>query len=57
MVRGEAVFKCPKCGQKFVALDIEWRATVKSAPVKCPHCGNETSKRTRSPVCLFKLFE
>lgn len=57
MVRGEAVFKCPKCGQKFVALDIEWRATVKSAPVKCPHCGSETSKRTRIPVCLFKLFE
>lgn len=37
------MFKCEKCGKIFMDLDIEWNATVLSAPVKCPKCGNMTN--------------
>lgn len=33
-------FKCVKCGNKFSALDLEFMATVFSAPEKCPKCGS-----------------
>ena len=34
---------CPHCGKTFVAPDIEWNATVYSAPVTCPHCQQEVN--------------
>lgn len=39
MVRGVIVVTCPHCGRTFVAPDIEWGATVLSAPIHCPDCG------------------
>ena len=39
MIRGTIVVTCPHCGKTFVAPDIEWDATIYSAPVSCPHCG------------------
>lgn len=39
MLRGIVTCKCAYCGAEFNALDIEWNATAKSAPVRCPECG------------------
>ena len=39
MVRGTIIVTCPHCGKTFLAPDIEWAATVGSAPVNCPKCG------------------
>ena len=39
MLRGIATFVCDDCGCKFKGMDIEWNATVLSAPVECPKCG------------------
>lgn len=49
MLRGMALFKCTQCGEKFIALDIEYCATAFSMPQPCPKCG---SIRTR-PVSWF----
>lgn len=38
MVRGTIIVTCPHCGKTFVAPDIEWNATIYSAPVECPRC-------------------
>ena len=38
MLRGTIKVTCPNCGKAFIAPDIEWNATLYSAPVKCPHC-------------------
>lgn len=51
MLRGKTKFICEDCGRAFVGLDIEWRATVFSQPVKCPNCG---SYHTR-PLSLLGL--
>ncbi len=40
MVRGTTFFICDECGKKFLAPDIEYMATVYSAPQKCPKCGS-----------------
>ncbi len=40
MVRGIALFICDECGKKFLTLDIEYMATIHSAPQKCPKCGS-----------------
>lgn len=39
MLRGIVTCKCACCGAEFRAPDIEWNATAKSAPVRCPKCG------------------
>ena len=39
MLRGIVTCKCAYCGAEFRAPDIEWNATAKSAPVRCPKCG------------------
>lgn len=49
MLRGITIFKCTKCGKRFIAPDIEYMATAYSVPQPCPRCG---SIRTR-PVGLF----
>lgn len=51
MVRGITRFKCNGCGNKFKGLDIEWNATVYTAPVRCPKCGNMHTY----PVGLFNI--
>lgn len=38
MLRGMITVTCPHCGKSFVAPDIEYGATVESAPVTCPNC-------------------
>ncbi len=40
MVIGTIPFKCSECGKRFMTLNIEWNATVFSAPQKCPGCGS-----------------
>lgn len=40
MLRGITTFVCDNCGNKFKAMDIEWRCTVLSQPMKCPKCGS-----------------
>jgi DNA-directed RNA polymerase subunit RPC12/RpoP len=49
MYRGQRLFICTKCGNRFWGMDIELMATVYSAPLTCPKCG---SIRTR-PVSLM----
>lgn len=38
MVRGYVKFKCPKCGETFIGPDVEWNATIFTAPLPCPKC-------------------
>lgn len=52
MVRGITRFKCNGCGNKFKWLDIEWNATVYTAPARCPKCGSMHTY----PVGLFSIF-
>ena len=40
MLRGITKFTCDDCGNKFMALDMEWNATVFTAPARCPKCGS-----------------
>ena len=40
MFRGMKTFVCDNCGHKFEGMDIEWRATFLSQPMKCPNCGS-----------------
>lgn len=44
MVRGIIKFKCPVCGHKFMAPDIELNATIESQPMNCPKCGCKDCK-------------
>ena len=43
MLRGTKKFKCDHCGHVFIGPDLELNATVASAPVPCPKCGNMTN--------------
>lgn len=43
MIRGFKKVRCPRCGYKFRAADIEDEATVESMPVHCPKCGQGVS--------------
>jgi len=49
MLRGITKFTCDDCGNKFMALDMEWNATVFTAPARCPKCG---SMHTYPSDCL-----
>lgn len=40
MLRGTTTFKCDNCGNTFKGLDMEWCATIFTAPVRCPKCGS-----------------
>lgn len=42
MVRGETWFRCPNCGMRFKAWDIEDNATIYSVPMPCPKCGTKS---------------
>lgn len=53
MLRGMTTSKCSQCGHRFVAMDIEWNATVFSVPMPCPKCN---SIRTYSSG-LFSIFD
>lgn len=53
MIRGTKTFKCKKCGHIFKSLDIEWNASILSAPVECPKCGNMTND-TPSIIDIIK---
>lgn len=41
MLRGFVNAKCPHCGHRFKAPDIERSATIFSEPVNCPNCGKK----------------
>ena len=47
MVKGKTLFKCTKCGNRFMALDIEYGATSLSAPQMCPECGSMRTRPSR----------
>lgn len=47
MVRGKILFKCTKCGNRFMALDIEYCATSLSTPQMCPECGSMRTRPSR----------
>ena len=40
MVFGTTTFKCDECGNQFVAMAAEWRATCFLIPMQCPQCGS-----------------
>lgn len=47
MLRGTTLFKCTKCGHRFMALDIEHSATALSTPQMCPKCGSMRTRPSR----------
>lgn len=51
MIRGMIIVTCPHCGKTFVAPDIEWGATVFSAPVSCPHCSQTVDPNGHKGLC------
>lgn len=53
MLRGTTLFVCRSCGNKFKALDMEWNATVLTAPMPCSQCG---SRRTRPIQPIVPAF-
>lgn len=56
MLRGITTFVCNDCGCKFKGMDIEWNATVVSAPVRCPHCGGFHTCSAGHTGLLKKLY-
>lgn len=42
MMRGYTWFRCPVCGTKFEAPDIELLATATTMPQHCPKCHAES---------------
>jgi len=54
MLRGKTTFRCTQCQNIFRDLDIEYCATVFSAPVKCPQCG---SIRTLPLLASERMYE
>lgn len=38
MIRGMKLFYCSKCGKRFMGMDVEWCASILSAPLQCPQC-------------------
>lgn len=51
MIRGTTLFVCDECKKKFMAPDIEWRATIFSQPMPCPQCDSYHT----SPRSLFGI--
>jgi|GEM_PF-713059 len=46
MLRGYTTFKCNDCNKTFRGIDLEYKATVYSVPMSCPHCN---SRHTYTP--------
>lgn len=40
MLRGKTIFKCTQCSKIFIALDLEYAATIYSCPQVCKRCGS-----------------
>lgn len=59
MVRGITLMKCTECGKRFKAPDIEWHATIYSAPCKCPKCGSIRTRPSHlvDPFVSTKSYE
>ncbi len=56
MLRGFIRFYCSECGESFTGPDIEFAATVWTAPLKCPHCGSwHTRPWSILPAALANL--
>ena len=47
MYRGQIRFKCTQCGKRFMGPDMEYAATVFTAPCKCPQCGSIRTRPSR----------
>ena len=47
MVRGITLFKCTQCGKRFWGPDMEYAASVFTAPCKCPQCGSIRTRPSR----------
>ena len=56
MLRGTTTFVCDDCGYKFKGLDVEWCATVMSAPVRCPKCGGYHTAPAGSDGILKSIY-
>ena len=54
MLRGMTTFVCDNCGHKFKGMDIEWRATVLSEPMKCPNCGSYHTCPNRLDKSIYR---
>lgn len=39
MLRGVKRIRCPHCGHRFLAFDIEDKASINSMVTHCPKCG------------------
>lgn len=50
MLRGFTKFHCTNYGREFVAPDIEWMATVYTAPQPCPNCGSIRTMPKHGPI-------
>ena len=55
MIRGMYPCKCTECGYRFMAADIEWRATAASMPVRCPKCGSLETRHAGISGLLWML--
>ena len=47
MYRGQTLFKCTQCGKRFWGPDMEYAASVFTAPCKCPQCGSIRTRPSR----------
>lgn len=57
MVRGPKLFYCSECRKRFVGVDIEYGASIFSAPIKCPQCGSwHTRPWSLLPVKVANLM-
>lgn len=56
MLRGFTKFHCTNCGREFTAPDIEWMATVYTAPQPCPNCGSIRTMPKHGPF-IFKFMK
>lgn len=56
MLRRTTKFHCDKCGNTFTGPDVEWNATVMTAPQPCPKCGT-MCKSTRGTNLLGVPFK
>ncbi len=54
-------FYCSECGNGFMRVTAEWRATAFIAPVKCPNAivgihAHGVRSLQKSPICVAKEF-
>lgn len=56
MLRGYLPFRYTQCKKIFIGVDIEYKATFFSAPLKCPRCGGIRTKPLFSSSSSYKTI-